>query len=48
MEMTTLEDLLAQNNEILCSIYALLLFQVGVASAVFVCYLLYKALRTLF
>ena len=48
MELTAIETLLVQNNEILCSIYAVLLFQIGVVGAVFVLFLLYKFLRKFF
>lgn len=48
MDTTTIETLLVQNNELLCSIYAVLLFQVGVTGALLVLFLLYKFLRKFF
>lgn len=48
MDTYAIETLLVQNNELLCSIYALLLFQVGVAGALLVLFLLYKFLRKFF
>lgn len=48
MDTSALETLLAQNNELLCSIYAVLLFMVGVGGACLVLFLLYKFLRKFF
>lgn len=47
-DISTLEQMLAQNNELLCSIYAVLLFLVGVGGALLVLFLLYKFLRKFF
>lgn len=48
MDTTALQQLIVQNNDLLCSIYAVLLFQVGVSCALLVLFLLYKFLRTFF
>lgn len=45
---STLETLVAQNNELLSAVYILLLFCVGVTAACFVIFLLYKFLRLFF
>lgn len=42
---TELIDLIATQNEILTSLYANSLFVIGVVSAVFVLFLLYKVIR---
>ena len=48
MDTSTLESLVAQNNELLARIYAVMLFCVGVAGACFVVFLLYNFLRKFF
>lgn len=48
MDISTLETLVAYNNQLLEGIYITLLFIVGVVPAVGVCYLLYKFLRKFF
>lgn len=48
MDSTAIETLLVQNNDLLCRIYVVLLFWVGVSGAVFVLFLLYKFLRKFF
>lgn len=46
--LSTLETLLAQNNELLTRIYIVLLFCVGVGAALFVLFFMYKILRIFF
>ena len=48
MDTSTLETLVAQNNEILLYIYTAQLWAFGVAVAGFVVFLLYKFLRKFF
>lgn len=48
ISIETLETLLAQNNELLLHIYALQLWAVGIAGALFVLFLLYNFLRKFF
>jgi len=48
MEVSTLETLMAQNNEILMHIYVALLFVIGCGVASGVVFLLYKFLRKFF
>lgn len=48
MDVSALESLVVQNNDVLCHIYALLLFQTGCVVAVLVVILLYKFLRLFF
>lgn len=47
-DISTLESLVAQNNELLLRIYTVLLFAVGVCGALLVLFLLYKFLRKFF
>lgn len=48
MDMTTLETLVAQNNELLMHIYTAQLIVIGVAGASLVIFLLYKFIRKFF
>lgn len=48
MDLSTLENLMVQNNELLLRVYTTQLFAIGVLGAVGVCYLLYKCLRKFF
>ena len=48
MDTSTLEILLAQNNELLTHIYSAILFTIGCGSACGVVFLLYKFLRKFF
>lgn len=48
MDISTLETLVAQNNELLLHIYTALLWVIGVLCAVGVLVLLYKFLRKFF
>ena len=43
--LTDLIDLVAQQNELIASLYANSLFVIGVVSAIFVLFLLYKVIR---
>lgn len=46
--LSTLEALAVQNNELLLRIYVTLLVVIGVGGAVFVLFMLYKFLRKFF
>lgn len=48
MDISTLETLVAQNNELLLRVYTCQLFVIGVAGASIVIFLLYKFLRKFF
>lgn len=48
VDTTNLELLVTQQTEILHAIYISLLFIIGVVGAVFVCYLLYKFIKSFY
>lgn len=48
MDTTTIELLLAENNDLLAHVYATQLFVIGVVGASLVLFLLYKFLRKFF
>lgn len=48
MDMSTLEALVAQNNELLLRVHTAQLFIIGVSGALLVIFLLYKFLRKFF
>lgn len=48
MDVSTLEALMVQNNELLAQIYVAQLYVIGVCGGAVVLYLLYKFLRLFF
>ena len=46
LDSAELIELLQLNNELLAQVYTALLFVLGVSSAIFVCVILYKAIKS--